>query len=391
MSSVSFPAALHDPSIAPFMLGAAGKTGTAIIDVAADADANTRAGTKRNNPAKTSARICMNRKRASPMKIPCHPERRAFANPIQYAPMRPWYSRFMKRSDLLLQAAAVGIFASGLPASAEASASKSGVSIAPLTPAHDGVRVAFLISNGTVMIDFAGPWEVFQDADVAGRTEPAFNLYTVAETTQPITTSGGATIVPQYSLHTAPAPKVIVVPGQSDPTQAVKEWLVKASRRADLVMSVCVGSFVLAEAGLLNGLDATTHHASFTTLAMRYPNVTVKRGLRFVDNGHIATSAGLSASIDLALHVVARYYGKEVARQTAYDMEYQGKSWVDADNAAYRQPQLARAGDAVCPVCWMEIDPKTSPMLTYRGEKYYFCMLAHKELFASAPQRFLNA
>jgi transcriptional regulator GlxA family with amidase domain len=157
------------------------------------------------------------------------------------------------------------------------------------------------------------------------------------------------------------------------------------------VMSVCTGAFVLAQAGLLDGHAATTHHSAFSTLAMKYPNVTVKRGVRFVDNGSIATAAGLSAGIDLALHVVARYYGKDTAQQTAYDMEYTGTNWLDASNVAYRKPPLVRAGEALCPVCWMEVDPKNAPTLTYNGTTYYFCMPEHKALFASAPQRFLNA
>ncbi|HEX8807140.1 MAG TPA: DJ-1/PfpI family protein, partial [Candidatus Aquilonibacter sp.] len=260
----------------------------------------------------------------------------------------------MKRSHLLGQAAALGVLAAGLPSKVTASGSTATVPISPLAPPADGVPVAFLISEGTVMIDFAGPWEVFQDADVIGRKTPAFNLFTVAETAKPIATSDGAVIVPKYTLSNVPAPKVVVVPAQSDATAAIKNWLIRVAKNADLMMSVCTGAFVLAEAGLLDGHSATTHHSAFATLAMKYPNVTVKRGVRFVDNGRIATSAGLSAGIDLALHVVARYYGEESARQTAYDMEYESNNWFSGSNAAYaKPPQLARAGDAICPVCWM--------------------------------------
>lgn len=156
-------------------------------------------------------------------------------------------------------------------------------------------------------------------------------------------------------------------------------------------MSVCTGAAVLAQAGLLGGHRVTTHHSALTTLAMQYPDVTVVRGVRFVDDGRIATSAGLSAGIDLAMHVVARYYGKQSARLTAYDMEYQSDSWLDAKNATYRKPPIARAGEAFCPVCWMAIDPKSSLSLSYRGVTYYFCMPAHEQVFTSAPQRFLSA
>ncbi len=298
----------------------------------------------------------------------------------------------MKRSDLLRQGATWGLIAAGLTAQAGATpGTKPNAPILPLDPPSDGVPAAFLLSDMAVMIDLAGPWEVFQDAAVTGRTQPAFKLYTVAESAKAVQISGGATILPNFTIANAPAPKVVVVPAQSDATEAVKQWLVATAKRADLVMSVCTGAFILAQAGLLDGYTVTTHHSGFATLAMRYPNVTVKRGVRFVDNGHIATSAGLSAGIDLALHVVARYYGMEAARATAYDMEYRSSDWLDANNAAYLKPPLARAGDAVCPVCWMEVDPKTSPVLSYDGTKYYFCAIVHENLFAGDPQRFLNA
>jgi len=297
----------------------------------------------------------------------------------------------MKRAELLRQTATLGLVSAALPLKAGAATVTAEAAISPLVPPAKGVNVAFLLSDGAVMIDFAGPWEVFQDANVVGRTQPAFNLYTVAESTEPIALSAGARIVPQYALAAAPAPNVVVVPAQADPTAAVKRWLVATARQADLVMSVCTGAFVLAEAGLLDGLTVTTHHSAFATLPMSFPKVTVVHGVRFVDNGRIATSAGLSAGIDLALHVVARYYGKGVARATAYDMEYQSIHWLDAENSAYRKAPKPQPGYAICAVCWMAIDPRSSPMLSYQGKTYRFCMPAHEQIFASAPQRFIDA
>ena len=297
----------------------------------------------------------------------------------------------MKRSELLQHAATAGFVTAALPLTARAAVPKGEAQISPLVPPASGVNVAFLLSDGAVMIDWAGPWEVFQDADVVGRTQPAFNLYTVAESTAPIVVSGGAKIVPQYSFATVPAPNVVVVPAQAVPTAAVKEWLVATARTADLVMSVCTGAMVLAEAGLLDGLTVTTHHSAFTTLPMKYPNVAVAHGVRFVDNGRIATSAGLSAGIDLALHVVARYYGKASAQQTAYDMEYLSNHWLDAENVAYRKRPTPQPGQEVCPVCWMTIAAANAVVFTYRGTKYYFCMPAHEQAFAAAPERFVNS
>jgi transcriptional regulator GlxA family with amidase domain len=289
----------------------------------------------------------------------------------------------------LQSAAALGVLSAGSSGGALASSARTPIS--PLAAPASGVPVAFLISEGTVMIDFAGPWEVFQDANVPGQMQAGFVPYTVAETTKPVSFSDGAVVVPRYDFTNAPRPKLIVVPAQADPTPATLKWLKDSAKTADVVMSVCTGAFVLAKAGLLDGHKATTHHGSLVRLAMEYPNVTVRRGARFVDNGHIATSAGLSAGIDLALHVVARYFGADAAKQTAYDMEYQSQSWLNEDsNLAYMSPPKPRAGFANCAVCWMEVDKKTAPSTVYNGTRYYFCMQGHKQQFEASPQRFLN-
>jgi transcriptional regulator GlxA family with amidase domain len=296
----------------------------------------------------------------------------------------------MRRVELLGGAAALGLFCAATAGEAAASDEPASAA-APLKPPDAGVPVAFLLSDGAVMIDFAGPWEVFQDARVATRNAPAFQIYTVAETTQPIVVSDGFKVLPQYDLAHAPAPKVVVVPAQSAPTAVVKDWLRATARQADLMMSVCAGAFILAEAGLLDGHTVTTHHGSFVTLAMDYPKVTVKRGARFVDEGAIATSAGLSAGIDLALHVVERYYGRETARATAYYMEYTSQGWLHADsNLAYAKPPASVSGRPLCAVCWMEVDPKSGLTSMYQGKRYYFCMPEHKQRFDAAPSLFVR-
>ena len=103
------------------------------------------------------------------------------------------------------------------------------------------------------MIDFAGPWEVFQDVNIPGRAGAAFRLYTVAATPKPIHVSGGMKIVPDYTIANAPAPKVIVIPAQSPLSEATKQWIRKATRSTDVTMSVCTGAFALASTGLLQG------------------------------------------------------------------------------------------------------------------------------------------
>ena len=156
-------------------------------------------------------------------------------------------------------------------------------------------------------------------------------------------------------------------------------------------MSVCTGAFVLASTGLLSGKSATTHHNAFGEFAMDFPDVQLRRGARFVEDGSVASSGGLTSGIDLALHVVERYYGREAAKRTADGMEYQGQGWLDASsNSAYAHPPVATAGRATCPVCWMEVDPASAPKSVYRGASYFFCMAPDKERFDSAPQKFLD-
>src|SRR6185295_15586334 len=125
-------------------------------------------------------------------------------------------------------------------------------------PAKGSIPVAFAISEGVTVIDFCGPWEVFQDVSVPGR-EDAFELFTVSEKTEPLRGSAGLKLVPDYTFETAPAPKVIVIPAQMG-SAALHAWLRKTTPTTDVTMSVCTGAFQLAKAGLLSGKTATTHH-----------------------------------------------------------------------------------------------------------------------------------
>jgi transcriptional regulator GlxA family with amidase domain len=225
----------------------------------------------------------------------------------------------MRRRELLGGAAAV--------AAASVVSSKGAEPPARLTPPAKGpIPVAFVISNDATMIDFTGPWEVFQDCDVPGREGDAFQLYTVAETREAVRVTGGMQVVPDYGIDTAPAPRVIVVPAHRS-TPRLREWIVKASASTDLTMSVCTGAFALAKAGLLEGRPATTHHLFVDRFAQEFPEIELRRGLRFVESGRIATAGGLTSGIDLALHVVERYFGRDVAQRAATYMEYQSQGW----------------------------------------------------------------
>jgi transcriptional regulator GlxA family with amidase domain len=199
--------------------------------------------------------------------------------------------------------------------------------IVPL-PRRDRVRVAFLLGPDTNVIDTAGPWEVFQDVMVmnGGEHTNPFELVTVAPTREPLAMTAGLRVLPRYTLAEIPQPQVIVVPAQKADDTA-RSWLRHAAAGADLVMSVCTGAFQLARAGLLEGLGATTHHAYLDDFAREFPAIRLERAARFVDNGKVATAAGLTSGIDLALHVTARYFGIETARATARYLEHESQRW----------------------------------------------------------------
>jgi putative intracellular protease/amidase/YHS domain-containing protein len=298
----------------------------------------------------------------------------------------------MNRRELLQSSAALGLTAASsltFPVAAATTfrAATENTTLNPLTPpANASIPVAFLISEGAVVIDFCGPWEVFERVSIPGRRYDAFRLYTVAEAAAPILAGGGLKITPTYTIANAPAPKVIVIPAQSPASEATKAWIRNATKSTDVTMSVCTGAFVLASTGLLSGKAATTHHGAYVDLAMQYPDIHVQRGARFVEAGNLATAGGLTSGIDLALRVVERYYGRDVASQTASVLEYQGQGWLDpssnSEYAAFKQT----ANHPLCAVCGMEPDASLSS--SYKGKTYYFCVQEHKRIFDASPENF---
>jgi transcriptional regulator GlxA family with amidase domain len=213
-------------------------------------------------------------------------------------------------------AASVALFGIGR---AEAAAAAAG---GPL-PKRDRVKVAFMLGEHANVIDTAGPWEVFQDVV---SDDARCELYTVAPTREVLEMTGGLLVKPNYSIDDAPQPHVIVVPAHKS-TERSRQWLAAASAGTDVTMSVCTGAFQLARAGLLKGVAATTHHEFFDSFAKEFPDIELRRGLRFVDSGRIATAGGLTSGVDLALHIVSRYFGVETAAATATYMEYSSDAW----------------------------------------------------------------
>jgi transcriptional regulator GlxA family with amidase domain len=195
-------------------------------------------------------------------------------------------------------------------------------------PQRELVRVAFMLGENANVIDTAGPWEVFQDAMIMNGDDhrSLFELYTVAPSADLLRMTGGLEVRPRYTIENAPQPHVIVVPAHRA-TDASRAWLRRASEKTDVTVSICTGAFQLARAGLLKGVPATTHHDFWDSFNKEFPDIELRRGLRFVDSGRIATAGGLTSGIDLALHIVSRYFGTEVAEATARYMEYSSEAW----------------------------------------------------------------
>jgi transcriptional regulator GlxA family with amidase domain len=196
-------------------------------------------------------------------------------------------------------------------------------------------RVAIFIFNEVEVLDFAGPFEVFSIAGLRTMAVPPFEVFTVAQF-ETIQARNHLTIKPTYTLTNSPKPDILIIPGggglNADGTPfgsrremnnpIVLNWVKEKAASAKLVLSVCTGSLILAKAGLLNGLAATTHYKAIQGLKEISDQITVKENIRFVDNGTVITSAGISAGIDMSLYTIGKLLGKEAADETAKYMQY---------------------------------------------------------------------
>lgn len=186
------------------------------------------------------------------------------------------------------------------------------------------MKVLFYLQDGVEVLDFAGPLEVFADA--------GFDVSIVSKTKDRIISQGVLKIVPDYSIADAPAGDIIAFfggnAGNASNDPEVISWLKKQSG-VSYYLSVCTGAFILGKAGLLDGLTVTTFHESIENLKKDVPGAKVLSNVRFVDNGKVITTAGISAGIDGALHLVAKIKGEAVAKQVAQYMEYD--KWVPGE------------------------------------------------------------
>lgn len=287
----------------------------------------------------------------------------------------------------------------------------------PLSAAGYTKNVAIVLYNGVEVLDFAGPAEVFAAAAGPGAngSERAFNVFTVSKTKAPIVSQGFLDVIPDYSIADSPKPDILVLPGggaESVITDA--EWLAwvrTSAENADHVLTVCTGAFIAGKIGMLDGLDVTTWYAAIPGLAKEYPKARVQPGRRFIDNGKLITTAGVSAGIDGALHLVARMNGRWVADRTAEYMEY---AWAPqsytSSKYALMNPRLdahgrrlqeasiaARAGDDdAATAIYREMIAKDAAdaeawlnlgRIQLRAKRYAEAIASFTEAAKAAPQR----
>jgi transcriptional regulator GlxA family with amidase domain len=192
-------------------------------------------------------------------------------------------------------------------------------------------HVGIVLFNDIEVLDFCGPFEVFSATRLnegKRREEPSpFDVFLVAEILTNVTTTGGMKVIPHFSFEDCPQIDILVVPGGWGTRKELKnpvmlEWLRSRNAEVETLTSVCTGSMLLGFAGLLDGLHATTHWRSLNWMRDAFPGVIVEYEQHVVEDGHVFTSAGISAGIDMALKVVARYFGENIAKATAMHMEY---------------------------------------------------------------------
>ena len=187
------------------------------------------------------------------------------------------------------------------------------------------LNVGIFVFDDVEVLDFAGPFQVFTTAQRVARPDTPFATFTVGQSAE-VLARGGLTIEPSYIVGREPHIDVLIVPGGVVTDElakpAVIDWIAARSARAQLTASVCTGAFLLAKAGVLDGKKATTHWEDIDDFRKSFPGIPIDAEARFVDEGRIVTSAGISAGIDMSLHLVERLAGEPLARRTARQMDY---------------------------------------------------------------------
>jgi transcriptional regulator GlxA family with amidase domain len=189
-------------------------------------------------------------------------------------------------------------------------------------------HVGILLFNEVEVLDFAGPFEAFSIVAIPEQSDKPFLVQTVSQYGKMVKARNGLIVQPNFSFDNAPDFDILIVPGGYGAeeieinNEKVIAWIKKQRGKVELIASVCTGAFLLGKAGLLEGKRATTHWMDIDRLEREFPNVKVERNCKFIDEGSIITSGGMSAGINMSFHLINRLLGEDVAKMTARRMEY---------------------------------------------------------------------
>ena len=191
------------------------------------------------------------------------------------------------------------------------------------------MNIGIFIYDQAEVLDFSGPYEVFSTASRVYEDDGPFNVFLVGQTGEIVEARAGYRVVPDYGFHNHPDIDVLVVVGGDHSgemgNRVALEWIAEKAEKAQIVASVCTGVFLLAEAGVVQEGNVTTHWEDIPDLRKAYPNLNVRENVRWVDEGALITSGGISAGIDMSLHLVSRLSSLDLAERTAKQMEF---SWT---------------------------------------------------------------
>lgn len=191
-------------------------------------------------------------------------------------------------------------------------------------------NAAILIFEDVEVLDFAGPFEAFNVANEvtnAKAGERLFNVYTVAETNGIVSARNGLKITPDYTIENCPKTDILIIPGGNGRkiqmhNKVITDWVKMMYDKVEALLTVCTGVFIAGHAGVLNVKKATTHHGSYAEFEKTFPDIELVRLVKYVDSGKIITSGGISAGINMSLHVIDKLIGNDHGKKTAEEMEY---------------------------------------------------------------------
>lgn len=188
------------------------------------------------------------------------------------------------------------------------------------------MNIGIYIYDQAEVLDFSGPFEVFSTASRISDGHDPFTVFLISETGNTVSARGGYSVNPQYGFHNHPALDVLIVVGgvhiQEMEKLRVIDWIATQAQKATLVASVCTGAFLLARANVLNNKSVTTHWEDIPDLKDSFPELDIIDNVRWVDDGDTVSSAGISAGIDMCLHLVDRLHSRQLAEKTARQMEF---------------------------------------------------------------------